>query len=247
MLDIYLSDANLWSEWHKNDELGRLLSMCHNTKSVNLFSSSSSSWLKYVSIEKKSTIPKVTLCSKKSSNFHSFNTTDLVGFSRLSSLELQGFSIASITNIPSLSKLTLRDCSWDYPLEIEHISQNLTSLAIIVSPDHCYLSNFERIRSIAQSPPLNIVVLKLHFLSDPIRYVPWVPLTNSKHCTKLKSIDLKGFDLLPPSFFCNIPSSVSSVTFHYKDLDSDYVNRIKSKNKYIKITSKSNQLLKITL
>lgn len=243
---IHMSDANLWSEWHRNNELSQLVSLCRNSKSLHLISSSSSSWLKYVSSENKSTTSKLSLCSKRSTTFHNFNTGDLVGFSDLMTLELENFLITSINDI-KLNKLVLKDCSWNYPLEIKDISQNLTDLSIIINPDYFYLSNFERVRSIAQSPPVTIISIKLHFLGGPTRYVPWVPLTNSKTCTSLKNIDLKGFDFLPVSFFTNLPHSAKNVFFHHNNVDSDYTHRIKSKYDRVEIIQTSSQLLHFKL
>lgn len=184
----------------QNEALGDLILVCTKAHSLHLSSSGSSSWLKYVVSSTNSNIAKLTVRAKPSQTLPTFNIHDTMSFPKVETLTIEGFNVFNSDYSISVSRFSLQNCYWEYPYEIQDICQNITELSIVLTPSFSYLSNFERIRSLAQSPPSTLTFLKLHFLSDPFKPISWVPLASSKACKRLKHVDLKGFDLLPLSF-----------------------------------------------
>lgn len=121
--NLKISEPSSWGEWHKNEELGRLVCACETLRSLALVSSGSSSWLKYVrqklnskdtkhnttSEESEPVWPKLSQISVVSRvalesrgrpdnnglKLPMFNICDLAAFTDLKTLELEGFNVTN--------------------------------------------------------------------------------------------------------------------------------------------------------
>lgn len=241
IIDVHPADS--WGEWHQGTKLSQLIDMCPRVHALFFEVAGSSHWLRYVGGSDRITtiiaMNAAVLSGKEYSTTQAqafFDMGHVAQFKNLSVLTLQGFNVtnSAIEDIPTeeakapklaspmLSRLTLWDCSWDWPWDVSDFG-TVSDLMVVYTDlyrsftceliddaidEYLLTQDSERLQEFAKAPPKTIERLRLYMLErSPLSRKAWLPL--SKHeCKNLKYLGLKGFEVPGSSFFDRLPASL---------------------------------------
>lgn len=101
--EIFLGEANSWGEWHRNEALGHLMSLCPKLNTLYLTISGTSNWIKYIEpsihqLKEVVVYSEVAIVHRNFTNNQNlklpiFNIEDLTKFPNVDTLRLEGFNV----------------------------------------------------------------------------------------------------------------------------------------------------------
>ncbi|ODQ66987.1 hypothetical protein NADFUDRAFT_49438 [Nadsonia fulvescens var. elongata DSM 6958] len=186
----------------------------------------------------QSRIDEALLDDISASRLPQFDVDHLCNLIGLNELSLEGFDVCCTsalndnnigknnTNSTSskVTKLHMCNCTWIYPYQVEHFANNIIDLTVSYTDSYRALTYYERLKSLAQSPPstLKRFVLDLGARS-PNSQMAWQPLSHQK-CTHLKLLSIKGFVLPDLSLLRRLPPTLSKLDFELALCERNRIN-----------------------
>lgn len=125
---LRISDASSYGEW-QIDIFQDALYQLRNLRHLLINTANSSGWLRY---RANDTISQLTLYADPSTSLNRiFNIEHLSNFKMVQKLELRGYHLSwdpdcIVFPVLTLTSLTLIDCHWDYPFQLQNFNYNNT-------------------------------------------------------------------------------------------------------------------------
>ncbi|ANB11866.1 hypothetical protein AWJ20_91 [Sugiyamaella lignohabitans] len=220
---LHITKPTLYGEWHNGPALLELIDkFCDNLRILDFTMAGSSSWCAYLP-----KIPQVTCVRGRSkdisetaaASFAEFRIDDLSNsFTNLQEVSLSGLQVCFNRKadtdplpLPKLTTLSLNDCSWEYPSQIDDLG-SVTDLRVVYSTHH--FTHSERLRTFALSPPKTlkslVIDIKSAYSDDNPTDVAWQPLLKHQ-CKGLVSLEVRGFNFPGEEFFLALPAALTKL------------------------------------
>uniref|UniRef100_A0A060T0I0 ARAD1C08118p n=1 Tax=Blastobotrys adeninivorans TaxID=409370 RepID=A0A060T0I0_BLAAD len=257
---LHIIKSSSWGEWHCDSELVPVLKACPRIIELDLVLSGSSGWMKYVSPDLCASIETLVVRSQVSINykdnkantsvpFPQFDFGDIHKFAKVKTLTIQGFQISDTSELEeeslssdshsvleALESVHLVNSIWSYPFDFTDID-SLRHLSISYSPSYLSYTYLERLKSLAQGPPVNLTSLELNLPDNACK--PWHALSHISNASSLRQVELRGFELPSADYFNSLPDSINQfkvyTPYNDKRQPTDLVElagRLKAQCKY---------------
>lgn len=258
---LHIIKSSSWGEWHCDSELVPILKSCPRIITLDLVLSGSSGWMKYVSPDLCASIETLVVRSQVSVNykdnkantsvpFPQFDFGDIHKFAKVKSLTIQGFQISDTSELDeeesvssdshrvleALESVYLVNSIWSYPFDFTDID-SLRHLSITYSPSYLSYTYLERLKSLAQDPPVNLTSLELNLPDNACK--PWHALSHISKASCLRQVQLRGFELPSADYFNSLPDCIDQCKVYTPHNDKrqptdlvELVGRLKAQCKY---------------
>lgn len=245
---LHITNASSWGEWHKDTDLGEVISLCPNLRELHVNLSGSSSWLKYIPLCTK--VERLVASSQMASDWAAttrdtknkepplpeFDLFDLQKLPNVQKLRLEGFHVSdySAINDPIKYKFTdisLKNCIWSFPFDFKDLDCSLSRFDATYSPQFQGFTYSERLKTLFHSPPPELKKFSLHFPTDLQK--SWYWSRQESLSKKLTHLSLAGFQLPNDEFFDHLPSVLQELDIYVAPTFKQDEDTIKSMEKRI--------------